>query len=137
VADTSLSRARVVRQLDAIIAARGRPKTIVSNNGPELTSTAVLARCERTRVDWNSIAPGKPTQNAFVEGLNGCALRLRARTCRAARAGRSRWPGGRARWRASGAGSDDGVKSHVSQVTTPAVFRPASIRPKALRPGKS
>ncbi len=52
VADTSLSGARVVRELDAIIAARGRPATIVSDNGTELTSTAVLAWCQRTMVDW-------------------------------------------------------------------------------------
>jgi len=33
VADTSLSGARVVRELDAVIAQRGRPSTIVSDNG--------------------------------------------------------------------------------------------------------
>jgi len=32
-ADTSLSGRRVVRELDAIIARRGRPSTIVSDNG--------------------------------------------------------------------------------------------------------
>lgn len=42
VADTSLSGARVVRELDGIIANRGRLATIVSDNGTELTSTAVL-----------------------------------------------------------------------------------------------
>jgi putative transposase len=71
VADTSLSGARVVRELDAIIAARGRPTTIVSDNGTELTSTAVLAWCQRTTIDWHYIAPGKPIQNAFIESFNG------------------------------------------------------------------
>jgi len=33
VADTSLSGVRVARELDAIIAARGRPRTCVSDNG--------------------------------------------------------------------------------------------------------
>jgi len=42
IADTSLSGARVVRELDAIIAHRGRSCTIVSDNGTELTSMAVL-----------------------------------------------------------------------------------------------
>ncbi len=42
VADTSLSGIRVVRELDAIIARRGRPSAIVSDNGTELTSMAFL-----------------------------------------------------------------------------------------------
>jgi putative transposase len=37
VADTSLSGARVARELDAVIAARGRPMVCVSDNGTELT----------------------------------------------------------------------------------------------------
>lgn len=41
VADTSLSGRRVTRELTAIMARRGRPKTIVSDNGTELTSMAV------------------------------------------------------------------------------------------------
>lgn len=48
---------------------RGRPKTVVSDNGTELTSMAVLRWCQETRVDWHYIAPGKPTQNAFVESF--------------------------------------------------------------------
>ena len=42
VADTSLSGAQVARELDWLIAARGKPKMIVSDNGTELTSTAIL-----------------------------------------------------------------------------------------------
>jgi putative transposase len=71
VADTSLSGRRVARELDTIIARRGRPNTIVSDNGTELTSMAVLKWCQDTGVDWHYIAPGKPTQNAFVESFNG------------------------------------------------------------------
>lgn len=71
VADTSLSGLRVVRELDVIIARRGRPATIVSDNGTELTSMAVLRWCEETNIDWHYIAPGKPMQNAFVESFNG------------------------------------------------------------------
>ena len=40
VADTSLSGLRVVRELDALIAIRGRPAVIVSDT--ELTSMAIL-----------------------------------------------------------------------------------------------
>ena len=84
VPDTSLSGARVARELDSIIAARGKPNAIVSDNGAELTSTAILSWSEERRVDWHYIAPhcpvtvclqtvsgGKPQQNAFVESFNG------------------------------------------------------------------
>ena len=41
--DTSISGKRVVRELANLIAERGRPKMIVSDNGTEFTSNAVLA----------------------------------------------------------------------------------------------
>ncbi len=71
VADTSLSGNRVVRELDAIAGLRGYPATIVSDNGTELTSNAVLAWSQARGVGWHYIAPGKPQQNAFVESFNG------------------------------------------------------------------
>lgn len=71
VADTSLSGTRVVRELDAVIARRGCPMTIVSDNGTEFTSTAILSWCQSTAVDWHYIAPGKPMQNGFIESFNG------------------------------------------------------------------
>jgi putative transposase len=45
--------------------------TVVSDNGTELTSTAILHWSQERQVDWHYIAPGKPTQNAFVESFNG------------------------------------------------------------------
>lgn len=42
---------------------------IVSDNGTELTSHAVLRWGEET--EWHYIAPGKPVQNALVESFNG------------------------------------------------------------------
>ena len=71
VADTSLSGQRVARELDAVIARRGRPIACVSDNGTELTSMAILRWSQETRVDWHYIAPGKPQQNAFIESFNG------------------------------------------------------------------
>lgn len=71
VADTSLSGLRMTRELNSIIKQRGRPKTIVSDNGTEMTSMAVLKWSQETGVDWHYIAPGKPMQNAFVESFNG------------------------------------------------------------------
>nr|WP_307003011.1 IS3 family transposase [Sphingomonas sp. SORGH_AS_0879] len=71
VVDTSISGRRVVRELADLIAERGRPKMIVSDNGTELTSNAVLAWSGDARIEWHYIAPGKPTQNGFVESFNG------------------------------------------------------------------
>ena len=71
VADTSISGLRVGRELDAIIVRRGKPVSIVSDNGTELTSTAILRWSQDAQVDWHYIAPGKPTQNAFIESFNG------------------------------------------------------------------
>ena len=71
VADTSLSGRRVARELDAIIARRGRPDMIVSDNGTEYTSNAILGWAEETGVDWHYIAPGKPQQNGYNESFNG------------------------------------------------------------------
>ena len=70
-ADTSLSGERVGRELDAIILRRGKPLSIVSDNGTELTSMAVLRWSQETQIDWHYIAPGKPTQNASIESFNG------------------------------------------------------------------
>ena len=71
VPDTSLSGVRVARELDAIIARRGRPLRCVSDNGTELTSMAILKWCQDRQVGWHYIAPGKPQQNAFAESFNG------------------------------------------------------------------
>lgn len=69
VADTSLSGARVARELDVLIARRGRPGTIVSDNGTELTSTAILSWSQRTSVGWHYIAPGKPMSERLYREL--------------------------------------------------------------------
>jgi putative transposase len=71
VADTSLSGVRVARELNAIIATRKRPAMIVSDNGPELTSLAMLKWQQERQVDWHYIEPGKPQQNPFAESFNG------------------------------------------------------------------
>jgi putative transposase len=53
VADSSLSGARVARELDAAIARRSRPATIVSDNGTEFTSMAILKWCQASRIGWH------------------------------------------------------------------------------------
>ena len=71
VVDTSLSGLRVGRELDRIVELRGKPLMIVSDNGTELTSHAILRWQEKQGVLWHYIAPGKPQQNGFVESFNG------------------------------------------------------------------
>ena len=71
VVDVSLSGVRVARELSRLIAQRGAPKMIVSDNGTELTSHAILKWVREVGIEWHYIAPGKPTQNAFVESFNG------------------------------------------------------------------
>ena len=44
---------------------------VVSDNGSELTSNAILTWADQSRVAWHYIAPGKPMQNAFIESFNG------------------------------------------------------------------
>lgn len=71
VPDTSISGRRVVRELTALIERRGKPGMIVSDNGTELTSNAVLAWCGELGVEWHYIAPGRPMQNGYAESFNG------------------------------------------------------------------
>ncbi len=71
VADTSLFGVRMARELDRLIAERGKPATIVSDNGTEMTSNAILRWRQNSGVAWHYIAPGKPMQNGFVESFNG------------------------------------------------------------------
>jgi putative transposase len=69
--DTSISGQRVARELTLPIRQRGRPSMIVSDNGTEFTSMVILGWAEDHKVAWHYIAPGKPTQNGFVESFNG------------------------------------------------------------------
>ena len=57
--------------MNALIARRGRPGAIVSDNNTEFTSSAVLAFTQAAGLDWRYIAPGKPTQNASPRAFRG------------------------------------------------------------------
>jgi len=54
-----------------LVARRGKPGMIVSDNGTELTSNAILAWSKDHGIDWHYIAPGKPMQNGYAESFNG------------------------------------------------------------------
>ena len=42
-----------------VIASRGKPRMIVSDNGTEFTSNAILAWQKEHGIEWHYIAPGK------------------------------------------------------------------------------
>jgi putative transposase len=71
VADTSLSGLRVARELEAVVRLYGPPRAIVSDNGTELTSRAILDWQSRAGVAWRYITPGRPQENGFVESFIG------------------------------------------------------------------
>jgi transposase InsO family protein len=50
---------------------QGLPAELVSNNGPEFTSRALLEWSLPSGVALRSIEPGEPIQNAFAESFIG------------------------------------------------------------------
>ena len=71
IADTSISGARVARELDALVRLYSKRAFGVSDNGTEFTSRAILKGADRNKVAWHDIDPGKPQQNGFLESFNG------------------------------------------------------------------
>ena len=69
--DTSIGGERVSRILDGIIATRGHPGVIVSDNGPEFICKLMDAWPYKRGVKLQFIEPGKPMQNGFIESFNG------------------------------------------------------------------
>ena len=61
----------VIRNFEEIAADRGFPKTIRFDNGSEFTSHAMLRWGAERGLQLHFIDPGKPTQNAQIESLNG------------------------------------------------------------------
>ena len=71
VVDTSLSGMRVVRELSELIEQKGAPEAILSDNGTEFTSHAILKWSQENGINWQYIQPGKPMQNGYIESFNG------------------------------------------------------------------
>ena len=73
--DSSLPSARVIRALQWLQQDRGLPKAIRVDNGPEFISNKLDQWCKENQIELRFIQPGKPTQNAFIERLNGSMRR--------------------------------------------------------------
>jgi putative transposase len=69
--DTSITGERVSRVLDRVVASRGVPEYVRSDNGPEFRSNAVATWASRRGITLDFIEPGKPIQNATLESFNG------------------------------------------------------------------
>jgi putative transposase len=67
----SLKGEDVVASLNAIVAARGLPSTIKTDNGSEFISKVMDKWAYERGVELDFSRPGKPTDNARVESFNG------------------------------------------------------------------
>jgi putative transposase len=61
----------VIRAIEDIAFERGLPKTLRTDNGSEFCSHRMLRWAAEKNVALHFITPGKPTQNAKIESLNG------------------------------------------------------------------
>jgi len=68
--DTSLPAERVIRILEMLIAWRGCPRQIRTDNGPELIPHCLEQWAEKRKITLAHIQPGKPAQNAYIERFN-------------------------------------------------------------------
>jgi putative transposase len=71
VVDTSISGARVARELDEVIVMRGAPASITVDNGPEFAGRVLDEWAYRRGIRLRFIRPGKPVENAYAESFNG------------------------------------------------------------------
>ncbi len=67
---TSIPSGRLVRVMEQLIEAYGKPQGIRLDNGPEMTSQGFTDWAEQHGVQLLFIQPGKPNQNAFIERFN-------------------------------------------------------------------
>lgn len=67
----SFTAPKVVDVLRELVAERGAPEFIRSDNGPEFIAIAVREWLEAVKIDTAFIEPGAPWENAYIETFNG------------------------------------------------------------------
>lgn len=70
-ADRSQTGEKVAEQLDRLIAHRGAPESITSDNGSEFTGKALDLWAHQAGVKLDFIRPGRPVENSYIESFNG------------------------------------------------------------------
>jgi len=82
IVDNSLSGIRVARELDRIVERRDRPCLVVSDNGTELTSRAILGWQQDQGIEWHYIAPAsRPRTASSNRSTVGCATNASTNIC--------------------------------------------------------
>ncbi len=66
----SMTARDVIRTLEELVAIRGAPEYIRSDNGPEFVAEAIRTWLANAGVDTLYIAPGAPWENAYSESFN-------------------------------------------------------------------
>ncbi|HET9216650.1 MAG TPA: IS3 family transposase [Terriglobia bacterium] len=69
--DTSITGTRVKAVLERLADARGLPKSITVDHGPEFEGQVLDAWAYEHAVQLSFIRPGKPNENAYIESFNG------------------------------------------------------------------
>lgn len=69
--DTSIPAKAVTEVLSRLIETRGKPQSLIVDNGPEFTAKAFLTWAEKHQIRIIHINPGKPMENGFIESFQG------------------------------------------------------------------
>jgi putative transposase len=69
--DTSITGTRVKAVLERLAELRGLPRSITVDHGPEFQGQVLDAWAYGRSVHLSFIGPGKPNENAYIEGFNG------------------------------------------------------------------
>jgi putative transposase len=70
-ADRSQTGEKVVLQMKRLVALRGVPESITTDNGSEFAGRAMEAWAYQNGVKLDLIRPGKPVENSYIESFNG------------------------------------------------------------------
>ena len=70
-ADRSQTGEKVVERMKHLVAARGVPESITTDNGGEFAGQAMDAWAHQAGVKLDFIRPGRPVQNGYIESFNG------------------------------------------------------------------
>lgn len=70
-ADRSQTGEKVVEQMRRLLAVRGAPESITTDNGGEFAGRAMEIWAYQAEVKLDFIRPGKPVENGYIESFNG------------------------------------------------------------------